>query len=361
MKINCLLTRFPIWLLFLANTLFFTSCDDRDDNNEQPKGAYEKGVFIVNEGNFQKGNSAISFYNRDTKTVEADIFNTVNTRPLGDVAQSMAIYNDRAYVVVNNSNKIEVTDINTFKSLGTIAGLALPRYFAGVGNKGYVTEWVSFSSNGRVAVLDLAANTVTKTIPVGKLPGQVLVVNNKLYVVNSNDNTISVINTGTDAVETTITVADSPNSLVLDANNKIWVLAGGKKAYNPDFSINEANSTAGNLVRINPGTNIVELTLPFASRKDSPSRLTTNGAKNKLYYSYAGKVYQLDITATALPANAFINRNFYGLGVDPTTNVIYGGDAGFFSANGKVVRYNPSGTVLDSFQVAVGPNGFIFR
>jgi YVTN family beta-propeller protein len=351
--------------LFLSSALataalFFTACDP-EKAPATPKGAYEKGVFIVNEGNFQKGNSAISFYNQDTKTVEPDIFNKANARPLGDVAQSITEYNDRAYIVVNNSNKVEVVDVNTFQSQGTIEGLALPRYFAVANNKGYVTEWVGFSGNGRVAVIDLNTNIVTKTIAVGKLPEHLLVVNNKIYVVNSSDNTLSVINTSTDALEATILVADSPNSLVLDADNKIWVLAGGKKAYNADYSVNESNSTVGSLVRLNPSTNTVELTLPFASRKESPGQLQINGAKNKLFYRYAGKTYQLDYKATALPPTAFINRSFYGLGVDPATNIIYGADAGFFSANGKVIRFNPNGTALDSFQVAVGPTNFLFR
>lgn len=360
MKITNPIKRFFLNAVLASATLFFTACDP-DSGPAAPKGAYEKGVFILNEGNFQKGNSAVSFFDRDAKTVVPDIFNTVNNRPLGDVAQSIIAHNDRAYLVINNSNKVEVVDINTFQSLGTISGLAMPRYFAVANNKGYVTEWVNYGSKGRVSVVDLSTNTVTKTIEVGLMPENLIAVNNKIYVGNVSENTLSVINAATDALETTLTLADSPNSLVLDANNKIWVLAGGKKAYNADFSVNEGQSTVGNLIRLNPTNNAVELTLPFTSRKDSPGQLKINGAKNKLYYRYAGKIYQLDITATALPTNALINRNFYGLGVDPATNLIYGADAGFFTSNGKVVRYNPNGSTLDSFQVGIGPNSFLFR
>ncbi|MGV3586160.1 MAG: YncE family protein [Adhaeribacter sp.] len=352
--------RFFLHAVLAVAALFFTACDP-DSGPAAPKGAYEKGVFILNEGNFQKGNSAVSFFDRDTKTIMPDIFKTVNNRPLGDVAQSMAAHNNRAYLVINNSNKVEVVDINTFGSLGTISGLAMPRYFAAVNNKGYVTEWVNYGSKGRVSVIDLNTNTVTKTIEVGLMPENLIIFNNKVYVVNSSENTISIINAATDALETTVTLAYSPNSLVVDRNNKLWVLAGGKKVYNTDFTVNESQSTVGSLIRLNPATNAVELNLPFASRKDSPGQLKINGAKNKLYYRYAGKIYQYDIAATALPTNALLNRNFYGLGVDPATDLIYGADAGFFTANGKVVRFNPNGTPLDSFQVAIGPNSFLFR
>jgi YVTN family beta-propeller protein len=360
MKINLLASRLYLGFFFISAAFSLTSCDP-DPAPVTPKGEYEKGVFILNEGNFRAGDAAVSFYNRDTKTLTADIFKSVNNRPLGDVAQSMTQHNDQIYLVINNSNKIEIVDANTFAGLHTLEGLALPRYLAVANNKGYVTEYVNYGVNGRVSVIDLNSHTVTKTITVGKLPENLAVVNNKIYVVNSGENTVSVLNPNTDVVESTLTLTDSPNSLAVDANNKLWILAGGKKAYNPDFSIDASKSTPGALIRLNPATNAVEHTIHFASATISPTQLKVNGAKNKLYYRYGGKVYQMDITASALPATPIINRNFYGLGIDPTTNVIYGGVARSFTANGKVVRFNPNGSPIDSFTVGIGPNSFLFR
>ncbi|RDC64969.1 YncE family protein [Adhaeribacter pallidiroseus] len=349
--------------IYLTGSIFLSSCQDDDSGSTVTplKGAYESGVLVVNEGNFQKGNGEISFINKQSKTVVDDVFLTENNRPLGDVVQSITVNNDKAYVVVNNSNKIEIADANTFKSLGVINNLQLPRYMVVANNKGYVTEWVSFSGNGRVAVIDLATNAVTKTIAVGVLPEKLLALNNKVYVVNSGENTVSVINPTSDAVETTITVDGSPNSLVADANKKLWVLCGGEKNYNSDYTIDENTSTPGSFVRLNPATNTKEATLTFTSKTLSPGDLVANGAGNKLYYQYGGKVYQQDITATALLTTPFINRNFYGIGVDPTDNLIYGGDAGGFAAAGKVVRFNPTGAAVDSFTVSIGPSEFLFK
>ena len=86
-----------------------------------------------------------------------------------------------------------------------------------------------------------------------------------------------------------------------------------------------------------------------------------NGAGNKVYYQYGGKVYQQDISATSLTATPFINRNFYGIGVDPADNLIYGADAGGFAAGGKVVRFNSNGAAVDSFTVNIGPSEFVFK
>ncbi|MGV3502422.1 MAG: YncE family protein [Adhaeribacter sp.] len=342
-----------------AQLLLLASCDQEADH--QPKGRYESGVFTIDEGNFNRGNGSVSFYNRQTKTAEADIFKKVNNRPTGDVIQDLVVYNDKAYIVANNSGKVEVADANTFQSIATVEGLALPRYFAAGNQKGYVSEWVGFSGNGRVSVIDLGTNRVTKTIPTGELPEQVLLHNNKLYVANSEDNTLTVINTTTDAVEATIEVGDAPNGFVVDANNKLWVLCGGNKEWLPDYSdIDEAASTAGSLVRLNPVSQTVESRLSFGSRKDSPAKLSTNNSRNQLYYTYQGKVFQIDITATALPANPLINRDFYGFGVDPAGDILYGSPE-TFTANSKVIRYNASGVAIDSFQAGIGTNGFLFR
>jgi YVTN family beta-propeller protein len=357
---NNWLNRFFTGLLLTGSTLAFTACEKTPE--VAPKWEYERGIFVVNEGNFGQPNGAISYFNPTTEAVEPNVFNKVNNRPLGDVVQSMTVHGEKAFIVANNSNKVEVVDANTFASLGVIEGLALPRYFTGHNNKGYVTEWVGFSGNGRVALIDLATNTVTKTIPVGKMPERLLLAQNgKLYVANSGDNTLSVINPATDAVEATLTVGDSPTSLAQDAANNIWVLNFGKVVYKEDWSVDYDQTTAGSLVRFNPASPAALTTLPFASNRNRPDHLQLNGQKNRLYYIYAGQVFEMNTTATALPASPLIDRNFSGLGVDPTDNIIYGADAGNFSVRGQVFRYSSTGQPLGSFQADIGPKRFVFR
>ncbi|MFC5268990.1 YncE family protein [Adhaeribacter terreus] len=353
---------FAFGALFFSAGLFLSSCTtETGEDKPVAPGTFEKGVFVTNEGQFQKSNGAVSFISRQTNKVDRDLFMAVNNRPLGDVVQSMTIHNGKAYVVVNNSKKVEVADANTFKEAGVINGLEMPRYAVGLNNKLYVTEWVGYGVDGRVSVIDLTTNTVSKTITVGESPEKVLLLNNKLYVVNSGDNTVSVINTVTDAVETTITVSHGPNSLVVDAGNNIWVLCGGEKVYDSNWNFDLAASTAGSLVQIDPASNTVTQTLNFTSKADIPGNLTINSGKNKLYYKYEGKIYQMETTAPALPATAFINRDFSGLGIDPETNIIYGAITTSFTTNGKVIRYTPAGAAQDSFTVAIGPNNFLFR
>src|SRR5688572_6108892 len=83
-------------------TFSFSACDNED---EKPKGKFQTGVFVVNEGNFLEADGSVSHFNLSTKETTQDLFGSVNTgRALGDVVQSMTIDGDNAYIVVNNSN-----------------------------------------------------------------------------------------------------------------------------------------------------------------------------------------------------------------------------------------------------------------
>jgi len=340
----------------LAISIGFYACDPTKVETKQVSGS----VYVVCEGNFNAANGAISVYNEGSKLAQVDIYKDKNGVPLGDLVQSLTFDGDKGYIVVNNSNKLEIVDASTFASKGVINGLKLPRYFAKVGNnKAYVTEYVSYLENGRVAVIDLASNTVSKTIQAGYLPENLLVHDSKIFVSNNGGNTISVINPNTDAVENTITVAGAPARMAVDANGKIWVLCRGTKSYKSDFSIDLANSTAGALVRFDPTTLALETTISLANVADSPSNLMINSTGDKLYY-LNGAVFEQSINAMAINTTPLINRNFYGLGIQPSTGTIYVGTFGFIS-NQKLIRYNTNGVALDSAEVGIGPREFVFK
>ncbi len=345
--------------IYVAVLFLLASCEETKQTPTPilPKGKYATGIFIISEGGFQKSNGSISFFNRknlDSVAFEGDIFAKANSRNLGDIVQDMAIVNDKAFIVVNNSNKVEIVDAGTFKSLAPEIKLQLPRHAVAVGNKLYVTEWVSFSApNGQVSVIDIATYKVLKTIQVGILPDNMLVVGPKILVANSNANTISVINTEFDTVENTIKVGDRPNSLVQDASGNIWVLCGGTPSW-------AGTATNAKLVRFNPNSATQQTTFEFVS--GGADGLVINSEKNTMLYSYRMRIFSIATNATTLPSmdKPFINRRFYGLGIDKD-GTIYGADALNYSVNGRVIRYNKSGIVLDSMTVGVAPSGFLFR
>ncbi|UOR05323.1 hypothetical protein MUN82_20620 [Hymenobacter aerilatus] len=354
--------------LILASGLTLWSCDPDNDNDASPAGS---DVFIVQEGNFNRSNAEVVGFNSDAGAItNSALFRSVNNRILGDVAQSMTVVGNTGYIVVNNSNKIEVVNLPNFNSKAEIskfrnaAGnediLTLPRYFAANNNKGYVSQTVKYGSTGRVSVIDLATNTVTKTVSVGVQPEQVVAVGNKLFVSNNGGNTISVINTRVDSVEATITVADSPASMVVDKNNALWVLCSGKSTYGPAPDYTPIVTVPSSIVRIDPNTNAVTATLRFAAGQQAGG-LRTNGAKDQLFFRRQSGVYRMNITDTALPTTPLFQRRggFYSLDVDPRTGLIYGSPENF-TGTARFFRYQTTGQVIDSFTIGTSANSFVF-
>jgi YVTN family beta-propeller protein len=355
------------------------ACKTNDPVRTEP---YDSGVLVLEEGTFQKGNASVSLLNPQTGQVTApNIFSAVNDRPLGDVLQSYIEIGGKGYLVVNNSDKVEVVENSTFRNIGTIQkGLSAtslpveqPRYMvaappqSGQYLKAYVTCWGGKTVGPNVSVIDLAGRQAFKQITVGSGPEQLTLVGNQVFVANSGgfgvDNTVSVINTDTDQVVTTISVGNRPTSMAYDADaNVVYVLCSGKYAY--DYVANKVVPTTAELVKINPATRQVvgRITIGGKPLLNNPSNLVFNNTTKTLYFNFGGAIYSTPAAATSIPLDKpLINRNFYGLGVDQTTGTIYGGDAKDFNRGGTVVRYRATGVLLDSAKVGIAPNGFYFK
>ena len=347
-----------IGMMAMAITVMASCKKDQmiDNGGIVAPGNYENGYFVTNEGSFTDGIGSISFVT-DEGTVENDVFASVNSFPLGSVVQSMNIIGGNAYIVVNNSAKIEVASVADMKSVATI-DVVSPRYIAKVSAaKAYVTDW---GING-VQVIDLTTNTVSTTIACGAGPEGIAVSNGFAYVCNvggfSLDSTVTIINTTTDAVVTTLTVGDKPNSAVVDINGAVWVLTGGYTEY--DAAWNIVSETAGNLVKIVGNT--IEATYAF-SVGNHPEDLVINDAGTTLYYSdgsWSKAVYSFQISDTDLSSTPVINKSSYGLGC--SNGYIYGTDAVDYTQQGWSFRYTENGSLVDSVQVGVIPGGYCFN
>jgi hypothetical protein len=325
-----------------------------------------EGYFIVNEGGFGNNNTSISFYDRSANTVTNDVFAKKNGRPLGDQAQSITVFNGKAYIVVQHSAKIEVIDPGDFSSLNTISdGIQSPRYFLPITvHKAYVSDWED-GFNGSIKVIDLDNMTVTKAIATGKGPNEMVLKDGKVYVANTggfdNDNTISIIDTAVDDLVLSVTVGDNPNSLRFDKDGNLWVLSGGKFAYNPDFSIDEANSTKSTISKVVNFREEKRISFDGIAYPGA-AHLNINKAGDQLFYIFNGAIYSLANTASTAPAASFIGETFYyGLAVDPFNDNIIGCVAPNFSSPGKIYVYDSNKTQLSSFEVGIAPNGIGFK
>jgi len=349
-----------IGILLTLSGLFLTACTN-DDDVSIPLGAYDNGVLILNQGNFGGGNSSISFWSNDFSTFEFNAFSSVNPSvTLGDTAQDLGFYGDKAYIVVNLSNTIQVVNRYTLEHLTTIStGLSNPRYIAFANGNAYVTNWgdASNAEDDYVAVINLTSNSVTSFIPVTEGPERILEHDDKLFIAHMGGygfgNSISVIQANNNSVSS-IEVGDVPNSMAL-VNNDLYVLCGGK----PSWAEPE---TSGSLVKINLSTNTVTAALPFLLG-NHPSNLIFHD--NKFYYTVESNVFSKTIEANTIPSTPIFSTTAQGVyGVYSfaiANNKIFVGDATDYNSNGKVYIYSLTGTLENQETVGVIPGGFYFN
>ncbi|CDF79761.1 putative surface layer protein [Formosa agariphila KMM 3901] len=349
-----------LFAVAFASAALFSSCSSDDDDNDLPKGDYDYGTLVLNEGAFTKNNASISFINAADELTN-DIYSTKNGETLGDVAQSMAFEDDKAYIAINNSNVVKVVDRYTMMDITTISeGIYTPRYIVFEDDKGYVSNWgdPNDSTDDFIAVINSSTNTVEITISVAEGPEALVEEDGKLYVAHKGGygfgNTISVINLANNTVETTITVADIPDTME-EEDGYLYVLSSGKY----DWFTGE--ETPGAITKINMSDNSVAEVLDFEVGVH-PSHLKIED--DIVYYTLGTEVYTKGLNA-ALPTTALIDvasQGAFGIyGFEVEDNIIYIGDAKDYASAGAVYTYNTSGTYLNSFTTGISPNGFYFN
>jgi YVTN family beta-propeller protein len=330
----------------------YTSC--KKENEQQPPSSLftGNGVFIINEGNFGHGNGSLSFYSYDSVKIYNDLFETANSRPLGDTPNSMLISGNKIYIVVNNSEKIEVVEKETLKSITTISGLNSPSEIAAVsGTKAYITSMYS----DLVAILDMENDAITGYINIRRSSQSIVVHNNKAYIANefsadwSSGNEIMVVNTATDRVIDSIEVAAEPQSMVVDKNNNIWVLCNGGW-------MRENNAE---LIAINSSTDEITKRLVFPSKEASPTCLRIDGAGSTMFYLESG-VRKLSVTDTELPSGTFIDGYFYNLGINPVNGDVFVTDAVDFQQKGRLLIFNNEGDSVSDMLAGIIPSKLYF-
>lgn len=345
----------------LGFVVLFASCNKDETKPADP--IFLHGAYIVNEGGYGNNNGSITYINTYKSTATHNLFQQVNQRGAGDVIQSFSVSNDMGFIVANNSQKVEVVDLKTFESVGTIVGTDYPRYFLGISEtKGYLTDG---AFKGNVSVVDLTNFQIVKQIVVGNGPENILQVGEMVYVANSggwaSDSTVSVITTKVDMVIKTILVGDNPTDLALDANGDVWVLCKGKVSYDQDWNV--IGETASRLIQINAGDFSIKKDIEIGTLGDSfnPIRLAISSDGNTLYYLEAEGVYKHSIDDLNPSGQVFIEGTYYGLDLDPKDNTIYALKENGFDADGYAIRYQEDGTMIDSIRVGIGPNGAAFN
>ncbi len=330
--------------------------DGVDETIEQ-KG---RGLFILNEGNFQYGNATLSYYDPTTGEVGNEMFYRANGMKLGDVAQSMTMYGGRGWIVVNNSHVIFAIDPDTFRETGRIENLPSPRYIHFVDErKAYVTQLWS----NRILIVDPRHYEVTGWIEVPGMAAESgsteCMVEYGKYVYCScwsYQNRIIKIDSETDQIVGSLEVGIQPSSLVIDRFGKLWTITDGGYEGSP------YGNEQPTLCRIDAATFTLERRFRF-KKGATPRSLVLNGSRDRLLWLNGG-VWTMDADSRQLPVDPLIperGTRYYGLTVDPTEGDIYVADAIDYQQRGVIYRFDASGMPVDEFEVGVTPGAYCWK
>lgn len=352
--------------LFIAicTVFLFFSCNQDDDlilSQEPPLENYEKGYFIVNEGNFNKGNGSVGFINSTfTKTI-LDIYYSENKVGLGDVVQSVITYEDYLIIVVNNSNKVVIANRKTLKLVKEITtDLINPRYVIVKNGLLYVTNWGDgmSSTDDYISIHQLSDFSLVKKISVTEGPEKIIEFNNLIYVLHKGgfgqNNKVTTISTDTKNQTNELTLDFSPTSYTIK-NNELFVLCSGKTSYDSDF--NTIFETDASLWKVSSTTS--EKILDFKDKTDKTDYVTNlTFYDNKWLFILENKMYSLEDGKSLSELKEFSSVSVNQLTL--TNNQLFGITSDFKEGS-TIYALNSTGGIIKTLKNGLGSNSVVWN
>ncbi len=354
---------FVFFAVITASTVFLSSCDSSSGGEEIP---IKTGVFVVNAGNFGQGNGSVSFYDEELKTISNNVIkNANNGAEIGASIESIYQNDGVGYLVCNATDKIEFFGMEDYAFLANpITNISKPRYMTVAGDKAYITCWGPWSTNysldaSYVAVMNLGSKEIIDSLDCGSGPEGIIAIDSKLYIANSYDTTLTVINLNDNSTES-IALNAAPQHFLVDGSGMLWVTVASA------FGVHPADQVG--VQSINTGTGKLDSFIKVPGMSDE-GKMVIDGNGENIYLLTAQpwpgtdtEVFVIDTKTKTLDSEALISgENFNGIGFNTTTDKIYVADAAGFAGNGKIMVYDVDGLALDDQITSVGPSHFMFK
>ncbi|MEL7834905.1 YncE family protein [Fodinibius sp. Rm-B-1B1-1] len=354
---------FKRYLLYLfAITIFTVSCGDDNSTSPEPDPLETTSVYVTNEGNFSDGNGSVTSYDPADKSSLKNAFEDANNRPLAGIIQSAHVDGDRMYLVINSANKIEVVDKESMESLGTIEMSVSPTAIEVIDDETAFATTLDYQADiDSISVLDLSSMEETgQRIGVGNSPRDIVRVGDQIYVTNNGSgygNTISIIDAESNSVEQTIEVGTGPSQMVVDNEDRIWIVCNGRVSYDESTedvpgSIYLLDGQTGQILNFIESDDIV-------ASSGYKYRLALNIEDARGYLLNNG-ISMIDMNDVTLSDDKLIDRAFNAIGYLGPEQRIYVGQSNGYSQPGQALLYDLEGAAVDSFAAGIAPNGFHF-
>jgi len=325
----------------ISVSIFQVGCDvfGADDGEVDVE---TRQLLITNQGNFSDENGSLSLFSLADSTVSNNIISGFSGLP-----QSVTVQGDMAYILVNtstfNGGRIDIVDLTSKTRVGQIAEVPAPRYMAfGPDNKAYVSNLF----NGTVSVINTIDNSIASTISVGSNPEGVLFSDGKIFVANYGfgaDSTLSVIDPDLDTVRQTVDLGcDGPRTLSdIPGTDDLLVVCSGNTIFDADFNV--IGRTDGQVLFVNKTNFSVTTRIDNLDTQLGASSLGLDasvGAGN-VYVARDQEIVVIDIATRSASSVISLDSNISS--VFSFNDRLYVGTHDDFTTAGKLRQFGKSG------------------
>lgn len=356
----------------LTFSLLATSC--KEDDKVAPPIEEPRRAIIGIEGTSPNGISSLAYYDIAGQFIENNVFRKANINPLGSQLNDMIIDEERQrlVLVVPGSDKIVFSNLNDLKIERQTANLfQMKKVVKTTPDEYYITSW-DFDG---MYVINANNGNLKKEIKSGGIgPTEMLVYEDLAFICNSGaflfDSTVSIMRITEDTLVTNLSVGGKPNSMVVDADNNLWILNGGKVD-----NLNPFAAGLGSLYRfqldslymaIDSGWTITpDTVMYFTDNLLKPHSLRINLEGNELFYignSPTGSVFKMSTFANRVSESPMIDGNYYSLAFDNTELELYAMRLpDNVEQDGDLQIYSPAGNLKTSIRIGVKPKNVVFK
>ena len=344
------LRRLSLVVLTTALALTVFGCD-LVGSDEDESSVVTEGVYVANQGNFGDGNGSVSLYSPDTDDVTSEAISGLNS-----IVQSIALRDNRLYLVANSGGRLDVFDAADQAQQGQLDGLSGPRYLAFANDETAFLTDQSFQGTSSVDVIDVSdpSPEVATSIEVPGTPEGVTVADNRAYATLggfSDTTLVAVLDADERSLTETIDVGCAPRYAVADRQDEVFVLC---------------SDTAEVVVLDGPtGDELSRLSLPDPASTLGPGQPAFFAASAEELYVVVSQDRLTRInTATNEVASTIGPLNgapIGAVGYDAVREELYVGHVPGFTERGTVTIHERTGSQTGSFQAGIAPTYIDFR
>lgn len=214
-------------------------------------------LFTLCEGNFGSANSSLWSSSLNGGGMHDIVHWDESSNPLGDVGQSMSIYQEKLYIIMNNSHTIEVMSLAGGIYYESTLDLpsSSPRYITFNGEKGYISSW----NLNAILILNLNNMEIIDTVEIDGKPEKMIYFEDHLYISvpnksdwSTNDKVLKMRLSDNIIVEN-FTVEPGPNMIALYDSSLFITSSSYDDMWNKYSGTSTINLSTSEILRYNAG------------------------------------------------------------------------------------------------------------